>query len=332
VRLAYLLPHPELSGGNKVAFQHAALLAARGHRVTVLAEGPRPAWADFAGPYVDLAAGEPPGTGQDLVIATYWTTVERAGRLALGPLAHFCQGYEGGLDHLLARREEIEAVYRRRLPTLAVAPHLVEFLARRFGRESRLAPPPVDPVFRPALRRAPRRRPWIAVPGIYAAEVKGVATALAAIGLLRQEGFPCRLLRFATHPLSPEEAAVLTPDRYLDAVPAAALAAALRRCDLLLFPSLAGEGFGLPLLEALATKVPVVASEIPSARYIAGGAAVLVPPGDARAFATAAAALLGDPQRWREARERGQRAARRFAPARVAALLEGALEWARAHA
>jgi len=61
-------------------------------------------------------------------------------------------------------------------------------------------------------------------------------------------------------------------------------------------PTLA-EGFGMPLLEAMAFGAAVVASDIPAAAEVTGGCAVLVPPGDARALADAVASLLDDPAR-----------------------------------
>jgi glycosyltransferase involved in cell wall biosynthesis len=45
------------------------------------------------------------------------------------------------------------------------------------------------------------------------------------------------------------------------------------------------EGFGLPVLEGLASGVPVIASDVPAHREVAGEQATLVPPGDAAAIA-----------------------------------------------
>jgi glycosyltransferase involved in cell wall biosynthesis len=329
VRITYLLAHPELNGGHKVILQHVRLLQENGDDVTVLGAGPKPDWIEIRAPYIDYSGGPPKLREQDLVIATYWTTLPLARRFGLGPLAHFCQGYEGGLVHLRPRLAEIEAVYSWKLPTLTVAPHLGELLRERFGRESRVAPPPLDPLFRPAWRLGPRRNPWIAIPGIFESEVKGIPTALAAVRRLREGGLPCRVLRFSTLGLSEEERALLAPDRYLCGVPPAAIAAALRVCDLLFFPSRPEEGFGLPLLEAMASKVPAVASRIPSAEFIADGAVPLV---EAGGFAAAARELLSSRSAWRRARERGFEASRRFRPEAVAPQLVESLRWARERA
>lgn len=54
------------------------------------------------------------------------------------------------------------------------------------------------------------------------------------------------------------------------------------------------EGFGLPVLEAMSAGVPVVASDIPAIREVAGDAATLVPTGDAERLASAIGALWVD--------------------------------------
>jgi glycosyltransferase involved in cell wall biosynthesis len=71
------------------------------------------------------------------------------------------------------------------------------------------------------------------------------------------------------------------------------LAVVLRRATMLVAPSRA-EGFGLPVAEAMAVGTPVVCSDVPALVEVAGGAAAVVPRGDAGALAAAIAKLLDD--------------------------------------
>jgi glycosyltransferase involved in cell wall biosynthesis len=73
----------------------------------------------------------------------------------------------------------------------------------------------------------------------------------------------------------------------------AGVAALLAGARALLAPSLA-EGFGLPVAEALVAGVPVIASDIPAHREIAGGAAVLLDPLDGPGWLARIEAFCGD--------------------------------------
>ena len=74
--------------------------------------------------------------------------------------------------------------------------------------------------------------------------------------------------------------------------------------EVLAFPS-HFEGFGLPLVEAMACGTPVVASDVAALREVAGGAATLVPPGDETALADAVATFVGDATARERVRARG---------------------------
>ena len=77
---------------------------------------------------------------------------------------------------------------------------------------------------------------------------------------------------------------------------AADVAPWLRAADAFALPSRT-EGVSVALLEAMATGLPVVATDVGGTAAATGGAAVLVPPGDARALGAALTALLDAPDR-----------------------------------
>jgi len=83
------------------------------------------------------------------------------------------------------------------------------------------------------------------------------------------------------------------------------------------FPSLY-EGFGLPVLEAMASGTPVVASTRGSLPEIAGDAAILVEPVEPEALADAIHRLVSDPALREEYRGRGLDRARAFSWQRTA--------------
>lgn len=91
---------------------------------------------------------------------------------------------------------------------------------------------------------------------------------------------------------------------FLGFVPDTDLPALYNLADLFAYPS-HYEGFGLPVLEALACGTPVLCTATSSLPEIAGDAAWLIPPGDDEALATALARLLSDADLRRELGRRG---------------------------
>lgn len=78
----------------------------------------------------------------------------------------------------------------------------------------------------------------------------------------------------------------------------------MREADLFLFPTLF-EGFGMPVLEAFASGVPVVASNTTALPEVAGGAAVLVNPMNTNEIMAACHKLITDRKYYKTLRTRG---------------------------
>ncbi|MGH3819045.1 MAG: glycosyltransferase family 4 protein, partial [Pseudonocardiaceae bacterium] len=97
----------------------------------------------------------------------------------------------------------------------------------------------------------------------------------------------------------------------------AELAVVLHHAAVLAAPSLA-EGFGLPVLEAMAAGVPVVHSDAPALVEVAGGAGVVVPRGDPAALAVALRTVLSDPGTAQAMIVAGRRRAAQFSWERTA--------------
>ncbi|HEV2843258.1 MAG TPA: glycosyltransferase family 1 protein [Thermoanaerobaculia bacterium] len=105
---------------------------------------------------------------------------------------------------------------------------------------------------------------------------------------------------------------------HLGYVGAEELAALYPGAEMVALPSFY-EGFGLPAVEAMRAGAPLVASDIPVLREVAGNAALYAPPDRPDLWADRIAELLGDAGLREELRRRGQERASMFDWGRAAA-------------
>jgi alpha-1,3-rhamnosyl/mannosyltransferase len=113
--------------------------------------------------------------------------------------------------------------------------------------------------------------------------------------------------------------------RMLGFVEESDLPALYRGAALFAFPSLY-EGFGLPVLEAMACGVPVVCSNVSSLPEVAGEAALLTDPHDEEALAEAMQRVLEDEELQQQMVTRGLERATAFTWERAAQQLLAAFE------
>jgi glycosyltransferase involved in cell wall biosynthesis len=324
--VAYLLESTELSGGAKVVLLQAEALARRGHRVSVVSPGPRPEWFELSQAHFERSAF---GDSTELAraqarIATFWTTVAPALAGATGPVFHLCQGYEGDFTFYAASRPEIERAYRAPTVKLTVSETLVQRLEEKgFGPATNVGQAFEPDGFFPSPARRPSDPPTVLLVGPYEADVKGIAIAFAGLAVWRRRGGRFRLRRVSPLPAGEAEKAWGLADEYHRLLPPDRMPFAYRASDIFIGPSRPAEGFGLPVLEALACGLPCLLSDTPGHREIAGDAAWYFADGNPDAVAESLPLLALDAGRDR-ARRLGPAAAARFDTAQVAERLESA--------
>jgi glycosyltransferase involved in cell wall biosynthesis len=326
LRIAYLLESTELCGGVKVALLQAEALSRRGHRVAVVSPQAPPAWFPMARARFERAAfAESVELSRaDVSVATFWTTVVPALAGSQGPVFHLCQGYEGDFTFYAHLRGAIEDAYRSPTHKLTVSETLAELIrGKGFGPATSVGQAFEHYGFFPAPPAPPADPPVVLVVGPWEADVKGIPIALGGLALWRRRGGNFRLRRVSTLAMSDGEKATSVVDEYHHRLPPERMPFAYRASDLFLGPSRREEGFGLPVLEALASGLPSLLSDTDGHREIAGDAARYFTEGDPDALAEALPDLLSETARSRARRE-GPAAAERFHAAEVAERLETA--------
>lgn len=184
------------------------------------------------------------------------------------------------------------------------------------GVDERFVPAAEDDIQRVAAAYSPGR-PYLLMVGTLEPR-KNHPAALVALARLKAWGWPHRLLLVGGQgwlfdPIRRQiDALGLAGDvHFAGYVPDADLPPLYSGAACVLVPSLY-EGFGFPVLEALACAAPVVCSNASSLPEVAGGAALLVAPADDEGLAHAVHLILSQPQLAASLAEAGRRQAARF--------------------
>jgi glycosyltransferase involved in cell wall biosynthesis len=307
MRITIVLPEANVSGGIRVAAIYADRLHRRGHKVVVIYPEPRqprlsrkvrswlkgngwpravsegPSYLDFGGyerrvlrpwrPVTDVDAPD-----ADIVIATWWETAEWVAGLSpcKGTKVYFIQGYEIFTGYEV---ERLKATWGLPMHKIVVSPWLQEVARSKFGdRHVSVVPNSVDLEQFNAPFRSKRSIPRVGM--VYSGGgLKGCDISLRAYVLAAQVRTDLQLLAFGQMPPTPELPLPESAQFTLRPAPQQ-LRLLYASCDAWLFGS-REEGFGLPILEAMACRTPVIATPAGAApELLKSGGGWLVRPED----------------------------------------------------
>lgn len=296
MRVVFLQRSANFSGGNRVIAQYAAALQNNGHEVLVVsAREPRPmrlrralnslrnvvhlpsdgtSWLDdldieHRRVSSEIRPGDVPDA--DAVVATWWETAEWAARLpeSCGAAAYFLQGVEWTIDG--APLSRVRQTWRLPLHKIVIAEFMRDIAAREFGdSDVSFVPNSVDPkLYFPPGGDVTRDGLLFLYGGT--TRGKGWDIALAALHAIHVANPKAAIRGFGRR--TPE----LPPwVEYFESPPQEQIRKLYQEAQLYLHCSRA-EGFGLPLLEAMACGTPVVGTEAGAAPELveAGGGEVV---------------------------------------------------------
>lgn len=333
MRVTFLMPADNLTGGARVVAIYARQLQDLGHEVLVVSCAPdrltpREQWRTlkrrdwqglkhhFAPPQGHVAASGVPHKvlqrlgpitaadvpDADVVIATWWETAVWMDGFgpSKGRKVHLIQGFEVWLNPGAA--DAVRAALQLPNRKIAISSDLVRTLEQEVPALKgtiAVVPNAVDTAQFDAPPRARQHRPTVGY--VYAhAHIKGADLCAQACALARERLPALQVLAFGAD--RPTAQLPLPAGSRFEYRPAQArLREIYASCDVWLFASRM-DSFGLPILEAMACRTPVVAVPVGAAQdLLRDGAGVLVPPEQPQALADALVALLSEPEVfWRQ--------------------------------
>ncbi len=329
----YDFMHP---GGVTEHVRHLSdKLRARGHDVTVLAPSSRVGDDHGIPGYVRIGRSVPVRTNGSVArIALSFHLVRRVRALLdenafdvvhyhepLVPslpitVLRFHSGANVGTFHAMSRRNLgyyygrpfLKRYFNRLHAHIAVSVPARDFIARYFEGDYRIVPNGIDCArFNPNHSRLEQLR----TPGkstiLFVGRLesrKGLPTLLEAYGQLRRARSDARLVIVGDGPMrwgyeSQVAAMGIRDVEFCGRVSSEDLPRHYASSDIFCAPATGGESFGIVLLEAMASGVPVMASSIPGFSSVVTNDVdgVLVPPRHPKEWAAALGALLDDPSR-----------------------------------
>lgn len=349
MKICYLLESTYLSGGVRVVFDQARALAKKGHQVRIRSLKGDHSWYPYH-VYVEYVVSlDIPfdiSDQPDAIICTYWTTVKYGLNLKIEPIFHFCQGYEGNFPELESYKRQIDQTYNQNIPKITIGEWVSKQLIYNFGQDkfpihcigqivdtSLFRPKWPSRSFKIFLKK--KRSPQILMVGDCFIFSKGIEDGLQAISLLRKRGYSMSLTRVATiRDTYNEECNITQVDKYYLRIDPKQMALLYRQSDILLAPTRAEEGFGLPFAEALASGLPAVATKIPS--YLSFDQkkdyACFVDINDVQGMAEAVSLVLNNHRLSNKLKKRGPKLVqKRFSAETVASRLEQVIKNYKTH-
>jgi glycosyltransferase involved in cell wall biosynthesis len=355
MKITFVLAQANLSGGVRIVAEHARMLHERGHEVTVassvrrrpgavdrlkawvqrrpLAQQPETSHLEGA-PYRVVTTDRPRPVmaddlpDADLILATWWETAEWVAKMpaSKGVKVNFLQHYEA---HPGQPKERVDAVWRLPMRKIVVSTWLQEVAATRFGdRSAILVPNGLDVDHFRFVERGPSGRRVIGAmfSGMKKGSFKRFWLAAKCVETLRRRGVGCEFIGFGARAPRPDER-LPEPSRFEIAPDQCRIPEIYSSCDCWLFTS-ETEGYGLPLLEAMACGTPVVATPAGAApELLASGGGTLVDSSDPEEIANAVETLLGlDEAAWRAMSRAARAEAERHSWGVIGDRMEGALE------